>query len=355
MKRTLVFALLCTALYVLLFSKPLRTEPVISPAWVESLSSPRPAAGPPTQASIGFRMGDIFGYTTPTGGIQYLNVSQFEVQMDGNRFINFSSVPQNLVMRDSSGRILSSIESQGYPILTAGRYFVINTDRTELMELTDQGDTKWQNDFGSMITCMGATKALAVVGLLDGSIAVVDGSGRTVTAYAPGGSRVQVIYGCAISDDGSRIALVSGLDPQKLVLLSRARGGYRPYSVLNLETSFRSAVFVNFLPGVPYVYYEGAGSAGYVSISGRQIGTLPLRGTVRAVSLGPKSLLFLLSSSAADSSGKGPQSELTVVRPPNSIVARSTFPGGNLFLRSIGSAIYLGVDRTLMRLNYADE
>ncbi len=341
-----------TALYVLLFASPLQKEPIFKPVWVDNLSRPSPEASAAGQV-VGFRMGKIFGYANPDGRIRFLDNAQFGVAMDGDRFINFSSVSQNLVMRDSSGRILSSVEALGYPILSSGRFFVINPDRTSLSEIGGQGIAKWNHEFGSLITCISSTKSLLVAGLLDGSISVLGADGKVLANYTPGGSRIAVIYGCAISPDGNRIGLISGLDPQRFILLDRTPSGFKFTKAFDLRTDFRSQAFIHFFPRVPYVYYEGSGGAGYISLRGGSMGTLPVPGTVRSMILGPGSFLYVAS---VENRGTAQRNDgyLSVISPPASLVATSRLPGNQLFLTSEAGSVYLGADQTFMRVDYAD-
>lgn len=355
MKRTLGFALLFTAAYILVFSTPLKKEPVFTPRWVENLAAPsRIADASSTGSSFGFRIGNVFGYATPDGAIRYLNTAQFDVAMSGKRFINYSSVSNNLVEKDSTGRILVTIPAKGYPILSGGRFFIIGDHRMALAEMTSDGSRLWRRNFGSLITSMEATPRNLVIGLLDGRLLLLNKKGEATYAYTPKGSKIEAIYGCAVSSDGRYIAVVSGLDPQRFTLLRRASKGYRPERVADLPTSVRHQVFLHFFPGVPYVYIERPGAIDYFPLGRGKAGTVAVEGQVRAMAAGRGPLLYALSAPARHGRGKAaPGGELSAFTATGSVLARSPLAGSRFFLKTRGDALYVGTDMTLMRFDPA--
>lgn len=353
MKRTLGFALLFTAAYLLIFSSPLKKEPVFRPAWVQDLTKPTQVAPGSKAQTVGFKIGDVFGYTTSDGAIKYLDTDQFNVAMADDYFINYSSVSTNLVEKDSSGRIVLTVNTRGYPLFKGGRFFIINTDRTALSELDQQGTTLWSRDFGSLITSMDANVDEVVVGLLDGSVDVVGKDGKVSFRYTPSGSKIPIVYGCAISPDGGHIAVVSGLDPQRFTLLGKDKATFRPRRVVDLGSDVRREVFLRFFPNLPYVYVELPGQIAYFSTEGASSGRVPVQGRIEGMSAG-SGLIYAVSEAnaggvAANRASK--MAQLTVLSPPDRVVSRSSFMPGPLFLRSVQGAILLGTNRRLMLIN----
>lgn len=361
MKRTLGFALLFTVAYLLVFSSPLKKEPVLKPIWVQSLAKPTKIASTSSTNTIAFRMGNVFGYVTPDGAIKYLNTAQFNVAMDDHRFINFSSVSENLVEKDTAGRITGTISSRGYPIFMGGRFFIISTDRTALSELDRQGATVWTRDFGSVVTSMDVNSSSVVIGLLNGSVSVLDKSGQAAFRYSPSGSKLSIIYGCAISANGEYIAVVSGLDPQRFILLARdTKGQYRPRRVVDLPTDMRHQVMVHFFGTPPDVYVETPGAIRYFSVGNDVSGKIAIPGAVAAMA-SADSVISALSRAGGGEVGtsssvsSATRAELTVFAAPGRVLARSAFNGNRLFATSSGAAIYLGVDNRLVRIDYTLE
>lgn len=358
MKRTLLLALFFTVVYILVFSSPLKKQPAFAPQWIQNLTNPSKVAGLTSNETVGFRIGDVFGYVTPEGAMKYLDTAQFNVAMSEGRFINYSSVSKNLVEKDSSGRITLTVASRGYPILMAGRFFVIDTDRMAISELDSQGAVLWNREFGSLVTSMEANSSSVVVGLLNGSLVVLNKRGDKTFSYTPGGSRIPVVYGCAISADGQYIAVVSGLDPQKFILLQRDASGYRPRRVVDLNRELRQQVLIHFFPNIPYVYVESSGAVDYFALRGEASGVVQVDGRVAGMAAGSGPLIYAVSEKAPASDGNGPRSgnaQLIVFTPPGEIMTRSDFPAARLFLKAEGQAVYLGAGMELMRFDYTRE
>lgn len=355
MKRALLFALFFTIVYILVFAAPLKKQPVFTPQWVQNLTDPSKTAGPQSNETVGFRIGDVFGYVTPEGAIKYLDTAQFNVAMSGARFINYSSVSKNLVVKDNSGRITMTVASRGYPIFMAGRFFTIDTDRMAISELDNQGNVLWSRDFGSLITSIEANSTNTVVGLLSGSVVVLDKRGDVTYSYSPGGSRIAAIYGCAISSDGTYIAVVSGLEPQRFVLLHRDASGYRPRRIVDLKHELRRQVLLHFYPKIPYVYVESSGAVDYFALGGSASGAVKVDGQVAGMAAGSGPLIYAVSEKSSSSTGSDPRvgsAQLTVFTPSGEIMTRSSFPAGQLFLKAEGDAVYLGSDTRIARFDY---
>lgn len=358
MKRTLGFAVLFTAAYLLIFSTPLKKEPVFKPAWVQNLTSPMKITAPRNSQSVGFRIGEVFGYAAPNGAIQYLDTTQFNVAMAGARFINYSSVSKDLIEKDSSGRIVLTVNSRGYPVFIDGRFFVINTNRTTLSEIDKQGAVLWTRDFGSLITAMDANPASVVIGLLDGSMLVVDTGGEIGFRYTPGGSKVPLVYGCTISADGSHIALVTGLDPQRFILLGRDKTGYRPRRIVDLGSDVRREVFLHIFSHVPYVYVELPGAIDFFSTKKALSGRISVPGRIAGMSAAENLIYAVSEVPSRESGGSKPgttRGELTIFTPAGRVVMRGRLPSGPLFVKARADSLYLGAGRRLMRIDHGRE
>ena len=99
-----------------------------------------------------------------------------------------------------------------------------------------------------MMTTASLRGDLLFVGLLNGSLELLDGKGRPVFEFSPAGSRIPVVVGDAVSPDGSLLAAVTGIGPQYLTVLRRQAPGqarstaYAPIAVLGLPSEFRREI-----------------------------------------------------------------------------------------------------------------
>ena len=183
-----------------------------------------------------------------------------------------------------------------------------------------------------------------LTGSVDGVVEVLNGEGKRAYYFEPGGSRYAVITGCAISRDGSRIGIISGIDDQRFLVLERF-GGEGEYKVIYhefLEDGFRRPVYISFIDQDRWLVFEREGGIGVYEISSRKRTTIALEGEVAAIdSSGGDGLFFVVSSRRAD------LQELTGVKLPGRIIMRSPFKSDDAFLGRKSSRLFVGGGSTL--------
>jgi hypothetical protein len=226
------------------------------------------------------------------------------------------------------------------------RVFLVNSERTSLSALDNSGKIAWTHDFSSLITTIDAAGGFVIAGLLHGAAEILDSQGRRIFSFEPGGSRLAIIAGCAISKDASRIALVSGIDPQRFLLLERYGDmGNTEYKTVYhefLEDGTRQPVHVEFVDNDRRVAFERQGGLGLYDISARSSLKLPLEGRIIEIDkVGDERILFVLT--AQNDSEK----RLVVVRFPGQLIFEAPFKSNNFFLSRQGSRIYIGGNMTL--------
>ena len=129
------------------------------------------------------------------------------------------------------------------------------------------GNKLIRNSYFSPISIYHIDNSRQLVGFLDGRIVLSDDSDRIFFEYMPAGSRIKAIYGGAVSDDQSRIALVSGLDPQRFLMLEERTDGFHLDFQYRMGTDFRHSVFIQFVSGDRFVVYEGKNGAQAVDVN----------------------------------------------------------------------------------------
>ena len=224
--------------YFALFPHPLGREIVARPAWTLALPAAEslPAGGiSPSQATgseelIPFQAGSLFGYVSRSGKLVHAEKTLFRVALADGGYVNYTRLGADWVLRNPAGERLFSFRGRGYPLLSAGngtpRVFVAKTDLTGLQEVDGSGEPLWSRDFPSMITSVSIAPGGLIAGLLNGSAEFVTSRGEAAFSAASSGSRIPVVVGVAASADGSRLATVSGIDPQVLVVYTRKGGGF---------------------------------------------------------------------------------------------------------------------------------
>lgn len=341
--------------YFLLFPHPLGTERVARPAWAVSLP---PAESLPTRGfsadpdgdlgrGAAFQLGDMFGFVGPSGRLQHAEKTLFRVALSQRGFVNYTRIGSDWVLRDPAGERLFSFAGRGYPLASAdgNRVFVVKTDLTGLQELDRNGEVLWSRDFPSMLASVSIEGKHLLAGLVDGSLELVDAAGAAVFTSAPAGSRIPVILAAAAAPDGSRLASVSGIDPQLLVLFERRGASYAEVSRAALPAEFRRELRLAFSPDSRYLALEGDGAAGLYDPVSRGISWIPVGGSLEGVS-------FLgTGRAAAFLAAAGSSWRLTIVAPPASVLCEQTFAGKAGFVGSIDGQVLLAVDGRLLRVD----
>jgi len=338
-KKLLIIGIIFFVIYTFAAARPIPIETILSPKWFISLESNYPTAIPDDTTELlpfflGSRPGGYFGFVDKEGNFtinQVLRANR-EVSLSPTNWAEYDTLPRNIEVRNPLNQRVLQIENvRGYPLFLDNRIFIISNGQNSISAVNDEGETLW-----------------VLAGLLDGTVEVLNNEGKRVFSFVPGGSRRSVIYGCAISRDGSRIAIVSGIDLQRFLLLERhgtEQAGNIDYRVIFhefLEEGFRRAVHVSFIDNDSRVVFERQGGLGIYEIRSRTSLRIPLQGEIISVDgFGSDRLLFLITSE------ENSQKRLVVIRLPGTIVISAPFKSENSFLGRQGSIVYIGGNMTL--------
>jgi hypothetical protein len=355
-------ALALFAVYIFVAARPVPRETIMIPRWLISLESgysmPLPGAQAPeagdtaeaaASGALPFRLGDHFGYADPGGTLPINRVRQRNVFLSAPYWAEYDDAPEQIEILDNAGNSLFTIDEsggvQGYPLYLDGRLFLIGREMNTLTALDGEGRPLWSYDFAAPLTCVDGAAGFVLTGSLDGAVEILDRDGRRFYFFEPGGSRISGILGCAFSQDGSRIGIISGIDDQRFLLLERygdpARGEFRVIYHEFLEDGFRRPVHISFIDNDSRVIFERQGGIGVYDLRGRANRTIPLDGTVLALDAeGGGGIFFALVARPG-------QMELVGVRLPGTIVLRAPFRSDDAFLHRSGSRVYLGGGKVL--------
>lgn len=256
MKIAIPALILIFLLYLLIFPTQLRPELAIKPAWaVNVASAPVEKIVPSRTASVfPFDLGGLFGYVSAEGKLLLREEKLFGVAIDEQKYSNYSSVSGNLVIHDRSGSVTETVELPGYPVFHEGREFLISSHRAAIAELVD-GEISWKREYTSVITDFDVQDGLVAIGLLDSRVQIVDENGGVTLELDMKGSRINAVYGCALSDDASRVAVIHGIDPQNLSIVE-VSGEAPEISGYRLETEYRKARYLGFYGSDRYLIIE---------------------------------------------------------------------------------------------------
>ena len=364
--RVFFVAFIVIILYFALFPYPLGREIVAKPLWSVTVTDPG-APQPPNPSTtsmqkqsgrsapasdnaktivVPFQLGDLFGYATADGDILHAEKALFRVALSQAGFVNYTRLGTNWILQNMRGARVLSFSGYGYPLLSndGRRIFIVKTDLSGLIELDRAGDVAWSRDFPALLTTVSVPGDFLLVGLLNGTLLLLNSRGSPVYEHVTGGSRLPVILGAAVSADGSLIASVSGIAPQFLTVLHRQGKGFGEVAKEVLASDFRREVRVSFSPDSRYLLVEGERAVGIFDPAAPRLSWLPLPGALAEVSFPGKGRL------TATAARDGSLVELRILRPFTASILKETFSAQQLFLGTIEGDLLLGMDGRLLRI-----
>lgn len=330
--------------YLFVASVPIGTETVLVPTWLRGLDRPE-EGNPGTGEAIPFVIGPRFGYFDQEGRFFFVKDAGDRLSVSTEAWAQYAPVPATLEVRTPTGELRFSSSERGYPYLADGRTFVIGPEQNSVTALDDAGKPRWSRDFSSYITSADAAAGLTVFGLLEGRIELYNDSGERIFAFEPGGSRLSVIVAVKLSPDGRRLAVFSGIDPQRFLLLERSGHTYKVVHHEYVGTGFRRPIRAAFVGDANYVAFESASGLSVYDIRERRTYQVPVEGNLTAFEdrSGGSRFFCLVQREGG--------SELVGVDLPDAIFMRAPFGSDTPFLARRGDRIYVGGASSIAALN----
>ncbi len=355
-KGLILFAFVFLIFYIFLFPGLSGKELYLKPVWVRDLED---GVGKGSEQPVfAFKMGQHFGYADLEGRIHYLDRVLYGVALAENGFINFPRITDNFVFQNTLGGFEFSFQSSGYPLLEGSgeTLYMVTTDLSGIRQYSLEWDLIWSFEFSSAITSVSLDGRRCLLGLLDGRAKLIEPHGGITYEYspegAPGGGRIPVILATALR--GRQMALISGIDPQSLLLIGRKGGEFSYIHREILESDFRRELILQFSKDGRHLVFEQDGRVGLFDLARRRMHYISLPGR-----------LFSLSSSLgmlALSSTNGDLFHLKIVATPDRVIYDRTFEpsvdfhgsGKGLFLNLIDNHLIIGQNGALMRIDISE-
>jgi hypothetical protein len=339
--------------YVLIAAVPVPKETILKPRWITSLESSYPvslgesAPGGNNQRLLPFRLGERYGYIREDGTFAINQIRGGYISMSENMWAEYEAQPSSVRVMNPQNELSIDIENtRGYPLFLDNRIFMVGIEQNSLAAVGSGGETLWVHDFPAPITCIDAANGFVLAGTLDGAVVLLDSKGGPVfTPFEPGGSRLSVILGCALSKDASLLAIISGIDNQRFLLMEHFSDTYRVIYHEFLTGGFRRPVHISFVDNDSRIAYEREGGLGIYTIDSRANTSLYLDGEIAALDTsGGSRFLFVIT--AEDAGLK----RFYAIRYPGTIVIQAPFRSGSVFLARLGEKLFLGGDYAMASL-----
>lgn len=330
--------------YLILASRPVPVETVLVPAWIRDL---RNAAADPAAAEglAPFRNGSVMGYFDMEGRFSIVRTAEGKTALADAVWTEYRASPDGLELFDPFGKPVAKMSERGYPWFADGRTFIVGPEQNSIGAIGSAGTALWSRDFPAQITCADAAAGSLLIGLLDGSIQVLDKNGDLVFTFEPGGSRLPVVLAAKLSDDGKAIALVSGIDPQRFLYLEKSGGSFKVVHHEYLNGAFRRPVKATFVGEGKWVAYEKENGLGIFEPSTRASYVLDVGGSIAALDgTGNDGMMFLLTAD-------GQEKALVAIRMPDKVVTRAPFRSDETYLRRHGDRLFIGGDSRISAIS----
>ncbi|MDR0663809.1 MAG: WD40 repeat domain-containing protein [Spirochaetaceae bacterium] len=339
-----VFALV---LYAFVAAAPVPEEMVLSMNWINSLETEYEQYAPDSgsELMIPFELGDYFGYVSPEGRFSVKRVKKDYVSLSDYFWAEYDAEATDIEVKDTYNTTVFSIkDNAGYPFFLDSRSFIMHQEQNSVSRLkTVSGgaarivDAAWTYDFASTVTCVDAAAGVFLAGTLDGAIELIDDNGKRVYFSEPSGSRIAGVYGCALSKDGKKIAIVAGLDKQRFILFEQFGLTWRITFHEFLEEGLRRNVFVMFIDESSKVVFERENGLGIYDMKSRSSYRIPLDGEIAALDgNGDDEMIFLVSSKNQK------EKKLVGVKFPDIVMIEAPFNSEHTFLSRRSSDLLIG-------------
>jgi len=353
-----LYTLGISAFVIYIFAAPrtIPVETVLKPRWITSLESNYPVSfqdiSPDEKETLlPFTLGNRFGYLSDDGKFAINQIRDGYISISEHSWAEYEALPSSIKVMDPNSEEIFTVENpKGYPLFLDNRNFIVGNEQNSITALSPTGEELWTHDFPALLTCIDAAGGYLLAGTLDGAVELLDFAGNMVfTPFEPGGSRFSVILGCAISQDASRLALVSGVEKQRFLLLERSKtensrtaSSTDTYKVAYhefLSDGFRRPVHVKFINNDAEIAFEREEGLGIYSIGSRTSAKVNLNGEIMVLDdSGEDGFLFLITSQGQN------DKRLIAIRYPGLIVNDAPFKSRNAFLARRQNRIYLGGD-----------
>lgn len=243
--RRIVISFTVLLLYLLFFPQPLGKEIFLSVKWVHQLdSSPlQPESTKPLDSDFtSFLLGDTLGYLDEQGRLLYKEKVLHGAVVLDKGFINYSSLPQNIIIKDPRGKIIASTKAKGYPFSRRDKLFLLSFDGCSLAEITAKGALVWEKDFNELITAVDATSTQTIIGLWDGRVFLIGEKGKVEFSEQVANLPYNIIYAVILSEENRWFGAVYGLNPQRIGIWERTPSGFKQIRSFQMETQLRRPV-----------------------------------------------------------------------------------------------------------------
>jgi hypothetical protein len=340
-----IIGVLVVLFFTVAVARPLQTEFHFDPDWVINLSAEAPDSTVPLESQLYFKLGDTMGYFTPDGRLSRLITVPYKGVISPAFSAVFPDNAENTPFAAPDGTIQGNIQGSGFPWFDDDRIFLFHPGGTAFSRCLANGRVAWSWEGFSPILAFESSPGGTVAGYADGSIVHLNANGSKSTKITPGGSTYPVVLGVDISNDGTRIASISGLQKQRFVLTELTGFTNRVLYHEYFDADSNQPGLVSFTKDDAHVYFAQPGRLTVLNLQSLKATPLPMTGTVISVIESPDTNLTFALTRA------GKTYWVYSIEDHSLLLGAFSFEAAHAFIRTHGSALYVGRDSTISKIN----
>ncbi len=332
-------------IYMFLAAFPTGPSMYFQPAWSIDVAAAETAETGDTASRVPFKLGDRFGYFTPQGTLTLSRQTGVRSTVSVAGWAEYPENAESTTVFNPDGTERFTVAARGFAFLDDDRAFLFLPGGDAVSGYDGTGGAVWTREHTAPITAFNSSPKATVIGYADGNLTLLRPDGSEIFSFYPGGSDLEVILGAAVSEDGTKVACVSGIDRQRFLLIKVTGNQYKIVHHEWLEGNLRRQVFTDFDKSGSYAFFESPAGLGIVDTRKLESHVLPVDGRVIAVGSDPGNGPFTALTQ------DGSECELIAIERPAHLVARTKFSAGDTFLLQRDNALFLGTDGKISRID----
>ncbi|HDQ14817.1 MAG TPA: hypothetical protein ENN41_08385 [Sediminispirochaeta sp.] len=338
--------LLMLVLYIAIAPEQVQREEPLLQEWVRDIdgSSAREEL---EREWVPFLLQDYYGYISPGGDRFFsMELNRFSA-IESTSFCRYDPTRESLLIEDPFHELLYPINYTGIPYVKRETYFIVSYDFSSFLAVSREGKRLLHGSFSSPITCLDRGGDYIGVGLLDGDAYLYDESGLERAHIQSSDSRIEAVYGTALSADGRYWAIIHGLDPQ-LVSVYQLRGDDpKRLRVFAIDGELRRQVVISFSEDGAYVLVETPKGAKILPVQEPfKEASISFSGDlVDFVFEGDGKMLHVVTRDL-----ERQRSHLRSYLPDGSLYNEEEFEGKAVGITATDAALYLGIENRVIKI-----
>ena len=297
-------------------------------------------------ATISFRLGLYYGFHD-----QELNLLSYDALKEplplshkilGSNFY-LDLFGEELIIRDIGRTEMGRIPASKSTFIVKDTIYQFQNEGHSLFRYSSQGELEWRSDLLPYISNLD-TNALGdtLISYVNGQVVLLNEQGKLDNEYISSGSRINSVYGAALSPDSQNIALIAGLDQQRFVFLKKQQTTFLFAYAQQLDDPLRRSQWMQFSVVHPYVFYVNAAGVSVYNFRHQKTRLYTATGDLNQFGeQGPSDIQFFVFNS-------GSEGTLLATHSTQGELLRVQLSGNHYSLQVHKATIYFGQDNFIV-------